>query len=685
MRVLNRRLILSNSLLLVLIGLIVIMVRFAGGLQFLELKSFDLLFQLHSDRTGPEPQVVLVGYTEEDIQRLGEPVLSDSTLERLLRQIRQHKPRYVGLDFFRDSRSDPSLMDFFQDFENLFLPARLLGAPAELILPPASISRSRWGDVSVPVDLDGVVRRGFLWVCSQRHQGGECQEYTPSLPMRLAQAYLEEEGIQPRLGNQNRMQLANQEFPMVKPFSGGYLRVASGGGYQILRTWRVREFPTVSVIDVLKEKVSSSFFRDRIVLVGSLAESQQDLFYTPFSSSLFQEEDQMYGVQSLASLTQQILDAALWNLPNLWTVPDWVEYLVLWVVLAVGLVTFYFWYFLNRRRLLFKFLMVMLGFLTSLFLLSYSLFEWAHIWFPFLPSAMALVSSLSLSSFLIADYERQLYIVRLEEESNLLRRELDALYQQQIVWEKKDSVSFLGAKLAHEIRNLLGIVDGNQQLCSHLCSELKDLYGDDEEWQEFSSLLDNMGYNINRISILVNEVLSHTRDSEQKPVPVAVNLNHFLEQVLAQVIQPQSRLICSIYRDYDPRLNSETIQILPSILERALINLFQNSLYALSQKSDRSELPYLKLATRNYDQLVEIDVIDNGIGIAPEYCDQIFDLLFTCKPRGLGTGFGLYLVFESIVKLHRGSIRLEDTSNEEPSFTHFVIALPKVFRSSVLA
>jgi len=685
MRALNRRLIFSNFLLFVLIGLTIIIIRFAGGLQFLELKFFDLLFQLDPARTLPEPQVVLVGYTETDIQRLGEPVLSDATLERLLRQIRKHNPRYVGLDFFRDSRIDPSLMDLFRDFENLFLPARLLGDPAELILPPAAISRSRWGDVSVPVDLDGVVRRGFLWVCSQRNEDKKCQEYEPSLPMQLAQAYLEEEGIQPRLGNQNRMQLVNQEFPMVKPFSGGYIQVSSGGGYQILRTWRVRKFPTVSVINVLNDNIPSSFFRDRIVLVGSLAESQQDLFYTPFSSGIFQEEDQIYGVQSLASLTQQILNAALLNLPNLWTVLDWIEYLVLWVVLALGLLTFYFWYFLNRHRLLFKFLIVNLCFIMSLFLLSCGLFQWAYIWFPFIPYAVGLVSSLSLSSFLIADYERHLYIIHLEEESNLLRRELDVLYQQHIVWEKKDSVSFLGAKLAHEIRNLLGIVDGNRQLCSDLCSELKDLYGDDEEWEEFSSLLDNMGYNINRISVLVNEVLSHSRDSEQKPVPVAVNLNHFLEQVLAQAIQPQSQQICSIYRDYDPSLNSQTIPILPSILERALINMFQNSLYALSQKSYHSELPYIKLATRNYDNFIEIDIIDNGIGIDPEYCDQIFDLLFTCKPRGLGTGLGLYLVFESIVKLHRGSIRLEDTSNEEPSCTHFVIALPKVFRSSVLA
>ena len=79
------------------------------------------------------------------------------------------------------------------------------------------------------------------------------------------------------------------------------------------------------------------------------------------------------------------------------------------------------------------------------------------------------------------------------------------------------------------------------------------------------------------------------------------------------------------------------------------------------------------LPRRKTSASVEIRIRDNGIGIPPEVKEKMFNPFFTTKPPGEGTGLGLSLSHDIIVKQHAGSIEV-DTSGE---FTEFKVILPR--------
>lgn len=84
--------------------------------------------------------------------------------------------------------------------------------------------------------------------------------------------------------------------------------------------------------------------------------------------------------------------------------------------------------------------------------------------------------------------------------------------------------------------------------------------------------------------------------------------------------------------------------------------------------------PTLSAATKCLGDTVEICIRDNGTGIPTEIKEKIFNPFFTTKPTGEGTGLGLSMSHDIIVKQHGGSI---DVDTEPGKFTEFKIVLPR--------
>ena len=82
----------------------------------------------------------------------------------------------------------------------------------------------------------------------------------------------------------------------------------------------------------------------------------------------------------------------------------------------------------------------------------------------------------------------------------------------------------------------------------------------------------------------------------------------------------------------------------------------------------------LSAATRNLGETVEIRIRDNGTGIPPDVKEKMFNPFFTTKPTGEGTGLGLSMTHDIIVKQHGGRI---DVETEPGAFTEFIITLPR--------
>jgi two-component system, NtrC family, sensor kinase len=106
--------------------------------------------------------------------------------------------------------------------------------------------------------------------------------------------------------------------------------------------------------------------------------------------------------------------------------------------------------------------------------------------------------------------------------------------------------------------------------------------------------------------------------------------------------------------------------------------LISNGFYAVAKrKKEAGGLdfePGLSVATRNLGNRVEIRIRDNGTGISAEVKEKIFNPFFTTKPAGEGTGLGLSMSHDIIVKQHGGRI---DVDTEPGQFTEFTIVLPR--------
>src|SRR5208337_1839227 len=84
--------------------------------------------------------------------------------------------------------------------------------------------------------------------------------------------------------------------------------------------------------------------------------------------------------------------------------------------------------------------------------------------------------------------------------------------------------------------------------------------------------------------------------------------------------------------------------------------------------------PTVTASTRDLGDSVEIAIRDNGTGIPDEVKAKIFNPFFTTKPAGEGTGLGLSMSHDIVVKQHGGSI---DVATAPGAFTEFTIVLPR--------
>src|SRR5262245_40262359 len=84
------------------IGLSVLGIRSTAILEPLDLTIYDWLIQSRRGAEGPDPRIVLIKVTEQDIQNQGRWPITDATLAQALDRLAQFQPRAIGVDIYRD-------------------------------------------------------------------------------------------------------------------------------------------------------------------------------------------------------------------------------------------------------------------------------------------------------------------------------------------------------------------------------------------------------------------------------------------------------------------------------------------------------------------------------------------------------------------------------------------------------
>ena len=190
--------------------------------------------------------------------------------------------------------------------------------------------------------------------------------------------------------------------------------------------------------------------------------------------------------------------------------------------------------------------------------------------------------------------------------------------------------------------------------------------------------LDKIAEHGKRADGIVKGMLEHSRgvSGERR----SVDLNALIEEALNLAYHgaraQDASFNITLERDFEPGL--APMELAPQEMTRVFLNLFGNGFYATAKRqrdgAGKDFRPTLKVATHDLGATVEVRVSDNGIGIAPEIRDKLFQPFVTTKPTGEGTGLGLSIAYDIVVQQHGGTVQVDSVPNE---FAEFTIRLPR--------
>ncbi|MFI5163409.1 MAG: sensor histidine kinase, partial [Sphingobacteriales bacterium] len=263
---------------------------------------------------------------------------------------------------------------------------------------------------------------------------------------------------------------------------------------------------------------------------------------------------------------------------------------------------------------------------------------------------------------------------------------LKAAQTQLIQSEKMASLGELTAGIAHEIQNPQNFVNNfsevNQEMLEELKAESKKPKAERDEQLEISlinDLIENeqkINHHGKRADSIVKGMLEHSRTNtgERQPTDINVLADEFLKLSYHGLRAKDKNFNAELVTSYDESLPK--VSVAQQDIGRVLLNLFNNAFYAVNQKKKTAGddyKPEVTVSTSSTGKEIEIRVKDNGNGIPDAIKDKIMQPFFTTKPTGEGTGLGLSLSYDIVVKGHGGSINV---STRVGGFTEFTVSFP---------
>ncbi len=286
----------------------------------------------------------------------------------------------------------------------------------------------------------------------------------------------------------------------------------------------------------------------------------------------------------------------------------------------------------------------------------------------------------------------------LQEKNEAMQKvvnELQAAQNQIVMREKLAALGELTAGVAHEIKNPLNFVKNFSESSKELVIELAEIVedesmSDEERAEELKSIGEMLIGNFDRILEhgaravrIVNDMLRMGRDSG---IPQETDINLLVEQhaklayhgIRAAVEGLQVRI------DYhlDPELGDATV--VSQEIGRVILNVVGNSCYATHEKRQKllegaeegkpiDYSPRIDVTTRDKGEQIEIVIRDNGSGIPDSLKEKIFNPFFTTKPTDQGTGLGLAMSSDIVLK-HGGRILVDSQDGE---FTEMTVQIAR--------
>ncbi|MBF2064490.1 MAG: CHASE2 domain-containing protein [Calothrix sp. C42_A2020_038] len=387
----------SLTLLLSLVVTGLIMgVRYLGVLQPLELGAFDLLLRSRPIEK-PDSRLLVIVATEEDVQaqvqeeRRGS--WSDQALNEVLEKVQVLQPQAIGIDLYRDypvSKKYPQLAKRLRESDNIIAVCQVSDFQIGKIgvAPPPEVSSERLGFSNTLNDTDNIVRRHYLALTPP--PSSPCGT-SYSLSVQLALRYLYSKGVKLEFAENGAWQLGKLRINPLEAHTGGYQGI-NALGHQILLNYRASPTlqaiaPQINLNSVLAGKLNPADVKDRIVIIGTTAETFHDYWLTPYINNETYSQE-ISGVILQAQMVSQLISAVLdgRSLLSTWSIRS--ETIWIWLWSTTGCVIAYF---LRKPT----YLLPSVGIcIIILYGSCFALLVLFGFWVPLVPAALGLAGSI---------------------------------------------------------------------------------------------------------------------------------------------------------------------------------------------------------------------------------------------------------------------------------------------------
>ncbi len=266
--------------------------------------------------------------------------------------------------------------------------------------------------------------------------------------------------------------------------------------------------------------------------------------------------------------------------------------------------------------------------------------------------------------------------------------------------QKMETVGRLAAGIAHEINTPIQYVHDNIDFMydsfgvfielikrlnrslgskkEEITPDMKDIldFQDENDFEflieEIPSSIEQSIEGIERVTKIVKAMKSFAHPGIEEMAPL--NLNDAIESTIT-VARNEWKYVADINTVYNENL--PPVMCYAGDFKQIILNLIVNAAHAIGdtqKKEGRYEKAgIIDIKTNFDDKYAIIELSDNGSGIPPEAKSHIFEPFFTTKPVGIGTGQGLAIVYNIVVKKHNGTISFDSTEGEG---TRFLIKIP---------
>lgn len=250
------------------------------------------------------------------------------------------------------------------------------------------------------------------------------------------------------------------------------------------------------------------------------------------------------------------------------------------------------------------------------------------------------------------DVEMIRVFVRDVTEARVLESKLVAYRKQAEEKRRLATIGQMVAGIAHEIRTPLQVITTGVDALSRAVDD-RDLERETARTRE----------GLRQIREFIQEILDYSKEVTLDRM--AVDPATLIASVEADLAEDLARTSIRLERRFEPevgRLDGD-----PFRLKQVFLNLVKNAIEAAPEGSS------IHVAVAEIDNMIAIDVRDEGRGISPEDRERIFVPFFTTKPRG--TGLGLAIV-RRIIDAHGGRIAVGDATGAGTSIRVLIPCAP---------